>query len=123
FLQYRLMTPVALLVVCLVFIPFFHRLDLFTAYEYLERRFDLKTRLLASGLFVLFKMAFLGIGIYAPSLVVAEITSLPLWVIVLTIGVVTTAYTMLGGMHAVIWTDSLQLVVLLAGLAVSGWIV
>lgn len=123
FLQYRLVTPVALLVICLVFIPFFHRLDLFTAYEYLERRFDLKTRLLASGLFVLFKMAFLGIGIYAPSLVVAEITSLPLWVIVITIGLVTTAYTMMGGMRAVIWTDSLQLVVLLAGLAASAWVV
>lgn len=122
FLQYRLVTPLALAIVCLVFIPFFHRLDLYTAYEYLERRFDLKTRLLASGLFVLFKMAFLGIGIYAPSLVVAEITSLPFWVIVVAIGAITTSYTMLGGMRAVIWTDSLQLVVLLAGLAASAWV-
>lgn len=123
FLQYRLATPLVLLVVCLVFIPFFHRLDLYTAYEYLERRFDLKTRLLASGLFVLFKLAFLGIAIYAPSLVVAEITTLPLPAIVLTIGLATTAYTMLGGMRAVIWTDTLQLFVLLAGLAVAGWVV
>ncbi len=123
FLQYRLTTPLALAIICLVFIPFFHRLDLFTAYEYLERRFDLKTRLLASGLFVLFKCAFLGIGIYAPALVVAEMTRLPLPAIILGIGAVTTLYTMLGGMRAVIWTDSLQLFVLLAGLGATAWVV
>lgn len=123
FLQYRLTTPVAIAVVCLVFIPFFHRLDLFTAYEYLERRFDLKTRLLASSLFLLFKCAFLGIAIYAPSLVVSEMTQLPLAAIIVGVGAVTTLYTVLGGMRAVIWTDSLQLVVLLGGLAITGYIV
>lgn len=123
FLQYRLATPVALVVICLVFIPFFHRLELFTAYEYLERRFDLKTRLLASGLFVLFKCAYLGIGIYAPSLVIAQITNVPLPLLVLAVGLSTTAYTMLGGMRAVIWTDTLQLVVLLGGLVVTAWLI
>jgi SSS family solute:Na+ symporter len=123
FLQYRLTTPIALGIVCLVFIPFFHRLDLFTAYEYLERRFDAKTRLLTSGLFVLFKCAFLGIGIYAPALVIAEITSLPLPFIILAVGLTTTAYTTLGGMRAVIWTDTLQLVVLLAGLAATAYVI
>ncbi|HEY8551592.1 MAG TPA: sodium/solute symporter, partial [Vicinamibacterales bacterium] len=123
FLQYRLTTPLALVIICLVFIPFFHRLDLFTAYEYLERRFDLKTRLLASALFVLFKCAFLGIGIYAPALVVAEIMHVPIPAIILGVGLLTTAYTMLGGMRAVIWTDTLQLSVLLSGLAVTAYVI
>lgn len=123
FLQYRLVTPIALGLICVVFIPFFHRLNLYTAYEYLEHRFDVKTRLLASGLFVLFKSAFLGIAIYAPALVVAQITDLPLPGIIVVIGLLTTAYTMLGGMRAVIWTDSLQLVVLVAGLVVTAWII
>jgi SSS family transporter len=123
FLQYRLTTPIALGVVCFIFIPFFRRLDLYTAYEYLERRFDLKTRLLASGLFVLFKCAFLGIGIYAPSLVIAEITDIPLPVIILATGLVTMFYTMLGGMRAVIWTDTVQLVILLVGIAATLWVI
>lgn len=123
FLQYRLVTPLALAIICLVFIPFFRRLDLYTVYEYLERRFDLKTRLVASSLFVLFKCTYLGIVIYAPSLVIAEMTRFPLPAIVLATGAITTAYTMLGGMRAVIWTDSLQLVVLLGGLAVTAWVV
>jgi len=119
FLQYRLATPFAIAVICALLIPFFYRLDLVTAYEYLERRFDLKTRLLASTLFLLLKCFYLGIVIYAPSLVIAEMTGFPLVGIILCAGLVTTLYTMMGGMRAVIWTDSLQLFVLLGGLAVS----
>ncbi len=112
FLQYRLVVPLVLVIICVVFIPFFHRLELFTAYEYLERRFDLKTRLFASVLFLLFKCAYLGIGIYAPALVIAGMTDIPFSVLVLASGLITTIYTMMGGMRAVIWTDAIQLVVL-----------
>jgi len=122
FLQYRLATPFAIAVVCLVLIPFFYRLNLYSAYEYLERRFDLKTRTLASVLFLLLKCFYMGIVIYAPSLIMAEMTGLPLTGIVLATGVLTTAYTMLGGMRAVIWTDTMQLVVLLGGLTFSAWL-
>ncbi len=116
FLQYRLAAPFAAAVICIVLIPFFYRLDVYTAYEYLERRFDLKTRVMASGLFLLLKALYLGMVIYAPSLVIAEMTGVSLpWVIIAT-GLLTTAYTMLGGMRAVIWTDTMQLVVLLGSL-------
>ena len=123
FLQYRLVVPIVLLIICVVFIPFFHRLELFTAYEYLERRFDLKTRLFASVLFLLFKCAYLGIGIYAPALVIAGMTDIPFSVLVIASGLITTAYTMMGGMRAVIWTDAIQLVVLVFGLFVAAWVI
>jgi SSS family transporter len=123
FLQYRLVVPIVLVVICVVFIPFFHRLELFTAYEYLERRFDLKTRLFASVLFLLFKCAYLGIGIYAPALVIAGMTDIPFSVLVIASGLITTIYTMMGGMRAVIWTDAIQLVVLVIGLFVTAWVI
>jgi len=119
FLQYRLAAPFAAAVICVILIPFFYKLDVYTAYEYLERRFDLKTRIMASGLFLLLKALYLGLVIYAPSLVVAEMTGLPLVWIVIGTGLLTTCYTMLGGMRAVIWTDTLQLVVLLGSLVGS----
>lgn len=119
YLQLRLAVLPALIVICLLLIPFFYRLELYTAYEYLERRFDLKTRLLASGLFFLLKCFYLGIVIYAPALVITQISGLPFPAVILMSGAFTTLYTMLGGMRAVIWTDTLQLGVLLAGIAVA----
>jgi SSS family transporter len=119
FLQYRLATPVAIFVICFILLPFFYKLDVFTAYEYLERRFDLKTRLLASTLFLLLKCFYLGIVIYAPALVLAEMTGWSMNVIIISTGALTAIYTMLGGIRAVIWTDTLQLGVLLGGLVVS----
>ena len=122
FLQYRLATPFAIAAICFVLLPFFYRLDVFTAYEYLERRFDVKTRLFASTLFIFLKCFYLGIVIYAPSLVVAEMTGLPMTGIIIATGILTALYTMLGGIRAVIWTDTMQLVVLLGGLLFSVWV-
>ena len=103
-------------VVMFLFMPFYSRFKFFTAYEYLERRFDLKTRLLGSGLFMLLRGSHVAIVIYAPSLVLSLITGLPLWGCVLIMGVCTTIYTTLGGMKAVIWTDVMQFTILIAGL-------
>ncbi len=119
FLQYRLAAPFAAAIICVLLIPFFYKLDVYTAYEYLERRFDLKTRLMASILFLLLKALYLGLVIYAPSLVLAEMTGWPLTGIVIATGLLTTAYTMLGGMKAVIWTDAMQLIVLSGALIVA----
>jgi solute:Na+ symporter, SSS family len=119
FLQYRLALPAALLVNCFVIIPAFYRLELYSVYEYLERRFDLKTRLFASGLFVLLKCLFLGIVIYAPALVVAQMTDLPLVAVVFGIGLLATGYTMLGGIKGVVWTDVMQMLLLLGGVLAS----
>jgi sodium-coupled monocarboxylate transporter 8/12 len=100
----------------LVFLPFFRGLNLSTAYEYLERRFDGRVRRTASVLFLVRVSLHLAMVIYAPSLAVVEITGWPLWAAVLVTGGVATLYTTLGGMKAVIWTDSLQFLVLCGGI-------
>lgn len=123
FLQYRLATPFTILLIGWVLIPFFYGLRLFTIYEYLEKRFDMKTRLLASATFVVLKLCIVGIGIYAPGLILAQMTGYPLLLLILFMGLFTALYTMAGGMRAVIWTDTFQLGILVLGLAVAAWVV
>ncbi|MCB1019290.1 MAG: sodium/solute symporter [Acidobacteria bacterium] len=123
YLQMRLAVLPALLIAGFLVLPFFHRLEVYTAYEYLERRFDRRTRLLAAVLFLLLKLFYTGVAIYAPALVVAEMTGWPLLWVVLGIGALTTLYTTLGGIRAVIWTDALQMVVLTAGIVLALWLV
>ena len=101
---YILMAPV----VIRVFIPFYTSLNLYTAYEYLERRFSLPVRVTTSVLFQFLRGMHVAIAIYAPSLIIKMVTGLPLWECVLFMGVISTAYTTLGGMKAVIWTDVIQ---------------
>ena len=103
-------------VVMFLFMPFYSRFKFYTAYEYLERRFDLKTRLLGSAIFMLMRASHVAIVIYAPSLILSLITGLPLIGSVLIIGLCTTLYTTLGGMKAVIWTDVMQFSILMIGL-------
>jgi SSS family solute:Na+ symporter len=119
FHQYRLGMPLALLVLCVVMLPIFFRLNIYSIYEYLEMRFDRRTRLLASSLFVVLKCCYLSIVIYAPSIIVAEMLGLPLMVVTLFTGLATAVYTVIGGIKAVIWTDTLQLFVLLSGLLLT----
>jgi len=102
----------------LLFLPFFYNLNLYTAYEYLERRFDLRIRLISSGLFIARVTLWLSLAIYAPSLVIAEMTGWPLALSVILTGLATTFYTTLGGMKAVVWTDTLQFFVLFGGILV-----
>lgn len=118
FHQYRLGVPVALVVLCLVMVPIFFRLRICSIYEYLERRFDQRVRLLASAIFMASKVGYLAVVVYAPSLVVAEMTKLPIVWVILATGLSTVIYTMMGGIKAVIWTDTLQLGVFLAGIAI-----
>lgn len=123
FLQYRLGTPIAIFLIGWVMLPFFYRLQVFSIYEYLESRFDLRTRLWGGGQFFLLKFFYLSIGLYAPSLLFVEMTGLPLWLIVISTGCFITLYTTLGGIKAVIWTDTLQLFILLTGLASTGYLI
>lgn len=109
-------------VVMYVFMPFYMRLKLYTGYEYLERRFDLKTRLVASGLFLIMRGSHVALAIYAPSIVLSLLTGLSLHVSVLVMGVFTTIYTSLGGMKAVIWTDVLQFSILISGVVAVFWV-
>ncbi len=118
FLQYRLAVPIAVAIICIVVMPFFFRLRLYSIYEYLEKRFNSTLRLLASGLFIGFKCAFLAVGIYAPALVLSVLIGIdPLWIVLVT-GVVTTCYTLMGGLKAVIWTDVPQLLIMMGGIFV-----
>lgn len=103
-LGYVLVAPV----VILVFVPFYARLNLYTAYEYLERRFNLPVRSVCSILFQLLRGMHVAVVIYAPSLVISLATGLPVWQCSLMMGAFTTVYTTLGGMKAVIWTDVIQ---------------
>ena len=122
-LQYRLALPISIFVLCFVLLPFFYRLHVYSIYEYLGRRFDSRVRLAASGLFVLLKTAYLAIVIYTPALVLAQVTGISVLAIVLSTGLVTTAYTLIGGLRAVVWTDALQLLVLAGGLVVTVYLV
>lgn len=121
--QIRLGIPCAILVICMVMLPIFFRLNIYSIYEYLERRFDHRVRLLASALFLLSKCGYLAVVIYAPSLVVAQATGLPVQIVVLATGLGTMTYTLVGGIKAVIWTDTLQVGILLTGIVVTIWIV
>lgn len=100
----------------LLFLPFFRGLNLATAYEYLERRFDRRLRHLASALFLGRVTLYIATAIYAPALAMSTITNLPLTASILITGAIATIYTALGGMKAVIWTDTLQFIVLCGGI-------
>lgn len=99
-----------------ILLPFFVRLNITTAYEYLERRFDAKTRSLGSICFLLFVISRLGALLYAASLVVSQVTALPLAGAIALVGVVSVAYTVVGGITAVVWTDVLQFAMIFVGI-------
>lgn len=103
-----------------VVLPIFRGLRLYSLYEYLELRFDSRTRLAGSLIFVVWRMLWLGGVIYAPCkvLVIASGTEIPEWVLIVILGAVTTFYTFLGGMKAVIWTDFIQGLAMLGGVVV-----
>jgi len=116
FVQVYLGLPIAMVVICAVFVPFFYNARVFTAYEYLERRFDAKTRSLASFLFLLSRGMGAGIILYAPAIVLSVILG---WDETLTIGimaVITVGYTLMGGITAVMWTDVVQMLLAFAGI-------
>lgn len=121
YLQLQLGDLVGYLLVIALFLPFFVGLNLTTAYEYLEKRFDTKTRALGSLCFLLFVIARLGGLLYAASLVVATVTGLPLWGAILLVGIVSIVYTTAGGIAAVVWTDVLQFAMIFVGLAAGIW--
>ncbi|NJN74073.1 MAG: sodium:solute symporter [Limnothrix sp. RL_2_0] len=107
--------------VMVLFLPFFVNLNLTTAYEYLEKRFDAKTRSLGSLCFLLFVIARLGALLYGASLVVSAVTGLPLAIAILIVGVVSIIYTVAGGLTAVVWTDVLQFAMIFLGIGAGIW--
>ncbi len=98
-----------------LFLPFFRRLGVTTAYEYLERRFNLLARLLGSVMFMLLQFGRIGIVLFLPSIALAVATGMNVSVCIVVMGVLCIVYTVLGGIEAVVWTDVLQVIVLLGG--------
>ena len=119
FVQFYLALPFAMVVLCAVFVPFFYRARVFTAYEYLEQRFDPKTRSLAGFLFLLSRGMGAGIILYAPAIVLSVILGWDERLTILVMAAVTVAYTMVGGITAVIWTDVVQMLMVFGGIALA----
>lgn len=117
--SYILITPV----VVFVFLPFYRRLNITSAYEYLEKRFNLGARMVASGLFVLFQTGRIAIVLYLPALALSTVSSIDLTTSILLMGVLCIIYTMMGGIEAVIWTDVVQTLVLLGGALFSLYLI
>jgi SSS family solute:Na+ symporter len=120
FVQFYFGMPIAIVVVAAVFLPIYYRLKVYTAYEYLEQRFDLKTRLLGATLFLISRGLAAGITIYAPGILLSAILGWPLELTNVGIGVAVILYTVSGGSKAVSQTQKQQMVVVMLGLVAAG---
>ena len=116
FVQFYFGLPLAMIILSLTVVPFFTRARVYTAYEYLERRFDAKTRSLASFIFLIGRAASLGVTLAAPSVIMSAILGWTLPTTVLVISVPMIVYTTLGGVQAVAWTDVKQMFVVVFGM-------
>jgi len=116
FIQFYFGLPLAMIILSMTAVPFFHRAKVYTAYEYLERRFDVRVRSLASFLFLMGRAFSLGVTLTAPAVVMSAILGWQLPITVLVICVPMILYTSLGGVQAVAWTDVKQMFIIVAGM-------
>ena len=116
FVQFYFGLPIAMVILSVTLVPFFYHARVFTAYEYLEKRFDLKTRTLASLLFLMSRGLSCGVIVAAPSVILSIVLGWNLTLTIIAIGMPTALYTMLGGVQAVTWTDVKQMGVIVGGL-------
>lgn len=121
FVQYYFGIPLAMVVLCITFVPIFHKLKVFTAYEFLEQRFDLKTRTLTSFLFLLSRGLSTGISIYAPSLVLHSMLGWDIFTTNIFMGGLVIIYTVSGGAKAVAYTQQLQFLIIYAAMFLAAW--
>ena len=119
FIQFYFGLPLAMIVLCLTVVPFFHRAKVYTAYEYLERRFDAKARALTSFLFLISRCLACGVVIAAPAVILSIVLGWSVPLTVLVIGLPTTIYTMLGGVQAVTWADVKQMAIIVGGVVAT----
>jgi len=106
-------------VIVLIFIPFYRKLDITSAYEYLERRFNVLIRVLASIAFVIFQVGRMAIVLYLPAIAINIITGFDIFLCILLMGIFSLIYTTMGGIEAVIWTDAVQVIVLFGGAVIA----
>jgi len=119
FAQFYFGLPLAMIIIAFAFVPLYHKLKVFTAYEFLEGRFNLNTRLLTAFLFLVQRGLAAGITIYAPSIILSQILGLPLYINILVIGTLVIIYTVSGGTNAVTQTHKQQMAVIFLGLFIA----
>ncbi|PWL31656.1 sodium:solute symporter [uncultured Roseivirga sp.] len=123
FVQFYFGLPVAMIIISIFFLPLYYKAKIYTAYEYLEGRFDLKTRLLAAFIFLIQRGLAAGITIYAPSIILSALLGWPLQLTTIVIGVLVILYTVSGGTKAVTQTQKQQMAVMMGGMIVAGVLV
>jgi SSS family solute:Na+ symporter len=123
FVQFYFGLPIAMVVICFTFIPIYHKLKVFTAYEYLENRFDLKTRTLASLLFMVQRGLGTGLTIYAPSIILSALLGWNLNMLNIIIGILVIIYTYTGGTKAVNVTQKQQMFVIMSGMFIAFFLI
>lgn len=123
FVQNYFGLPIAMVVIAAFFVPAFHRMKIYTAYEYLERRFDKKTRKLTAFLFLLSRGLSTGISIYAPSIILSSILGCSVYITNLIVGGILLLYTYTGGAKAVAHTQKLQFLIILSAMGYTGWLI
>src|ERR687890_1398257 len=123
FVQYYFGLPLAMVVICITFVPIFHRLKVFTAYEFLENRFDNKTRTLTSFLFLLQRGLSTGISVFAPSIILSSLLGWNIYWTNLFMGGLLIFYTVSGGARAVAYTQQLQFLVIFLGMFLTAYMV
>lgn len=119
FVQFYFGLPLAMVIICMTAVPIFHRANVYTAYEYLEQRFDRKTRNLVSIIFLIQRGLGTGLALSAPSLLLSVIFGWPQYLAIVVIGAVVITYTTLGGVKAITWSDVQQMILIFSGLVVS----
>ena len=123
FVQFYFGLPIAMVIICLVFIPIYHKLKVYTAYEYLEGRFDKKTRILTAILFLIQRGLAAGITIFAPAIILSAVLGWDLVMLNIIIGVLVIIYTVSGGTKAVSVTQKQQMAVIFAGMFIAFYLI
>ncbi len=123
FVQFYFGLPLAMVVLCITFIPIFSKLKVFTAYEFLEKRFDNKTRTLTASLFLLQRGLSTGITIYAPAIILSTILNVDVFYTIIFNGLLVIVYTVYGGTKAVSYTQVLQMSIIFGGLFLAAYMV
>lgn len=123
FVQYYFGLPLAMVVICITFVPIFNKLKVFTAYEFLEQRFDAKTRTFASFLFLLQRGLSTGISIYAPSIILSALFGWDIFWTNIIMGGLLIIYTVSGGAKAVAYTQKIQIIIIFIAMALAGYMI
>src|SRR3954453_1708815 len=119
FVQFYLGLPIAMILIAETAVPVFHRSGVYTAYEYLEQRFDVKTRFLVSSIFLISRGLAVGVSLSAPAIVLSVIVGVPdTWTVVI-MGTIITLFAAFGGIKAITWTDTQQMLIMVLGIATA----